>query len=266
MPPPEMPSSPSVNVRTVARTVWLFTWLWMDLLFFVLVLGPYLWVASRTFDRQRRRARAWVRRLYRHFLRGYCTPRGMLTVDAFDWSRTNGPCILVANHQSMLDVIMMMQLPIDARCWAKEWPFKIPLLGILMRLSGHLFIEDFNILPDSTDVLADDVSLYVFPESTRSRTGKMGRFHDGAFLVAARTGRPIVPVAIHGTFECFKPDQMWIRRAALRIEPLGVLWPDKNDPRAHIALKRHAHELIAQALNQGAAARVETHEPLLKAS
>ena len=169
-------------------------------------------------------------------------------MDDFNWEAVGGPCILIANHQSMLDILMMMQLPPDARCWAKNWPFRIPLLGLLMRLCGHLLVDDFNILPNAQQAILDGSSLYVFPEGTRSRTGKVGRFRDGAFLLAMKTGRPIVPVALHGSFDCFPPGQAWIWTRQLRIQPLGILWPNAHDPKDHIRLRREARRMIISAL------------------
>ena len=79
---------------------------------------------------------------------------------------------MVANHASCMDVVLLMMLPGElglGRVWAKDWPFRIPLLGWLMRLSGHLFVHDFNILPDARDALADGSSLLVFPPPRERR-------------------------------------------------------------------------------------------------
>jgi 1-acyl-sn-glycerol-3-phosphate acyltransferase len=105
--------------------------------------------------------------------------------------------------------------------------------------------------------------MLVFPESSRSRTGKLGRFRDGAFLLALRTGRPVVAVAIHGTFDCFPPGQAWVYRPALRMEVLGVLWPEGSGERTHMALRQRARDMIAAALGQ---VPVVTGAPLAAAS
>jgi 1-acyl-sn-glycerol-3-phosphate acyltransferase len=245
------PRRPSFGVRLY--TSYVYAWLWSGVLLYVLVLGPFLLVAGLTFDKGRGLARKTARHLFTPMVRHFCRLRSdPLVVDPapFDW-KTIGPCIVVANHGSAMDSVLLMGLPAgvgDGRVWSKGWPFRVPLLGWVMRLSGHLFVEDFNILPDAQSCLGDGTSLLVFPESSRTRTGKLGRFRDGAFLLSVRTGRPIVPVAIHGAHDCFPPGQPWIFGPPLRVEPLGVLWPKGNDLKSHATLKREAHRMISEAL------------------
>ncbi len=249
----------------VVRTTYIYATLWLGVIGYVLLFGPFLLVADYTFDKRRLIARKISRAIFATLVRHYCwVERDPLVIDPppppgdpgfFDW-KSLGPCIIVANHASMMDSVLLMQLPAgigDGRVWAKGWPFKVPLLGWLMRLSGHMFVEDFNILPNAQEFLADGTSLLVFPESSRTRTGHVARFREGAFLLAARTGRPIVPVALHGSFESFPPGQSWIFSPHLRVQPLGVLYPDKNDPKTHLTLRSRAREMIVTALGEAAA-------------
>jgi 1-acyl-sn-glycerol-3-phosphate acyltransferase len=245
----------------VLRTTYIYATLWLGVIVYLMLFGPLLLLAGCTFDRRRSLARKIARKIFTSLVRLYCwLDRDSLRVNppppaSFDW-KSIGPCIVVANHASMMDSVLLMQLPPgvgDGRVWAKGWPFKVPLLGWLMRLSGHMFVEDFNILPDAREFLADGTSLLVFPESSRTRTGQVSRFREGAFLLAARTGRPIVPVALHGSFECFPAGQSWIFSPHLRVEPLGVLHADPNDPKSHLILRRRAREMIVDALGEAAA-------------
>lgn len=253
--PVAIPTAPPtrITVRDRLRTVYIDATLVLGLLVYLGLFGPFLWLAGKTFDRRRCLARRIARGIFPRLLRHYCRNTGFplqCVMPEIPW-KTLGPCIVVANHSSSMDVLMLMQLPLPVgagRVWAKGWPFKKPLLGWLMRLSGHLFVEDFNLLPDAQECLADGESLLVFPESTRSRTGRLSRFRDGAFLLAARTGRPIIPVAIHGTFASFPPGQPIIFPPIVRLEVLGVLSVKGNDPREHIELKRQAHDMIRGAL------------------
>ena len=250
----------------VLRTIYVYATLWLGVILYILLFGPFLLVADYTFDKRRLLARKLARAIFAALVRHYCwLERDPLVIDPppppgdpcfFDW-KSIGPCIVVANHASMMDSVLLMELPTgigDGRVWAKGWPFKVPLLGWLMRLSGHMFVEDFNILPDAQEFLADGTSLLVFPESSRTRTGHVARFREGAFLLAARTGRPIVPVALHGSFECFPPGQSWIFSPHLRVQPLGILYPDIHNPKTHLDLRRRARDMIVTALGESAAA------------
>jgi len=243
--------------RDVVRTFYVVGLLVAALVLYVLVVGPFLLVAGVTFDRTRRIARRTAQAVYAPLLRHFCRLAGFplkveLPVDFPSWSEI-GPCIVVANHASSTDVLMLMQLPPgigDGRIWAKPWPFRKPLLGWLMRLSGHLRVDNFNLLPDARDFLEGGETMLVFPESSRSRTGKVSRFRDGAFLLAVRTGHPVIPVAVHGTFASFPPEQPWIFRPNLRVQVLGILYPDGNDPRSHLVLKQRAHDMIEAAMSE----------------
>jgi 1-acyl-sn-glycerol-3-phosphate acyltransferase len=252
-----MPSPPPPRPTPIDRlyTIYAYTCLWSGVLVYLVLLGPVVMLAGATFDKTRTLARRSARHLFTIIV-GHLRwiRRVPVAVDAapFDW-KSVGPCIVVANHGSAMDSVLLMFLPAgvgDGRVWSKGWPFKVPLLGSLMRLSGHLFVEDFNILPDAQSCLGDGTSLLVFPESSRTRTGKLGRFRDGAFLLSVRSGRPIVPIAIHGAHECFPPGQPWMFGPPLRVEPLGVLWPRGSDLKAHATLKREAHRMISEALHE----------------
>jgi 1-acyl-sn-glycerol-3-phosphate acyltransferase len=255
------------SIRDRVRTTCILGTLLAALMGYVLLLGPFLLVVGLTSDRRRRTARKAARRIFAPLIRHHCRVWGSplkVELGGVNFSEM-GPCIVVANHVSSLDVLMLMQLPAgagDGRVWAKGWPFRMPLLGALMRLSGHLRVDDFNLLPEARDRLDGGETMLVFPESSRSRTGRLGRFRDGAFLLSVRTARPIVPVAIHGTFDCFPPGQMWVNRPALRVEVLGVLKPEGTGQREHVMLKQRAHGMIAAAL----AGSAESHPVVLAAA
>ncbi len=242
-----------ITMRTRLRTLYIHVWMLSYLLIVTIIITPWLWITVPKAKRAAR-ARLCVRTLYQHFLRHAWGRR--FTLDPFEFPP--GPCILVANHQSSLDVILLMQFPFDARCWVKDWPFRVPALGRLIRTCNHLLIDDFNILPNALDCLSAGTGLYVFPEGARSRTGKMRRFHNGVFLLAARLGRPVIPVAIHGSHDLFPPKQAYVFSHPIRVQPLGVLWPNSAAAHPLLELRDRAWRMIAEALGQ-------TREPVTAA-
>lgn len=256
---------PRPMLRDVVRTVYIYFCLWSALILYIFLAGPFLLIAVHTFDRHRKLPRKLAKLSFPNLIAHFCfLDQSPLIISQLAALQSIGPCIVVANHGSIMDSVLLMALPKnigDGRIWAKNWPFRIPLLGWLMRLSGHLFVEDFNILPDARSCLIDGSSLLVFPESSRTRSGKLGRFRDGAFLLAARTGRPIVPVAIHGAFDCLPPKQPWIFFPHLRVEPLAVLHPDPTDPKTALHLRQQAHALLATALAPKAAPLTASSAP-----
>lgn len=114
--------------------------------------------------------------------------------------------IIVANHQSMLDIPIMANIPLNFRWVAKREVYKIPFIGWVMWLRQDIGIERGGLsstkkmLRAAMKYVSKGVSLVIYPEGTRSKTGKFGRFKEGAFIVAKTTNAPILPIVIDGTW------------------------------------------------------------------
>ena len=140
-----------------------------------------------------------------------------------------GACVFVANHASAADIpILFSSLPIQFRIVAKDSLFFIPILGWCMRLAGYISINRTNpkkairSLKRAARQIREGYPAVVFPEGTRTRTGRLQPFKTGAFLLAIESGVPIVPVGISGSFDIIAKGGMKIRAGAqveLRIGP-----------------------------------------------
>jgi 1-acyl-sn-glycerol-3-phosphate acyltransferase len=122
--------------------------------------------------------------------------------------RAPGSGLLYAsNHQSLLDILVLgALLPGDLKWAAKRSLMNIPFLGWHLRLSGHVPVDRRSgsraaaeTIHRIVDVLGDGKQLLVFPEGTRSTTGQVQEFKNGAFYAAVRGNAPVVPVALEGT-------------------------------------------------------------------
>jgi 1-acyl-sn-glycerol-3-phosphate acyltransferase len=115
------------------------------------------------------------------------------------------PYVVVANHESFADILLISHLPWEMKWLSKAELFRIPFLGWLMRLAGDIPVRRgegrsaVEALQACRQVLARKVSVMVFPEGTRSATGEMLPFKDGAFRLAVDAGVPILPLALTGT-------------------------------------------------------------------
>jgi 1-acyl-sn-glycerol-3-phosphate acyltransferase len=120
------------------------------------------------------------------------------------------PAVLTPNHASHFDIAALLGwLPGESRFAAKKELFREPVLGLVMRTLGMVPIDREN-AAESIDVLnrmerLSGSSLIMFPEGTRSRDGRMGEFKKGAFALAIALGRPVVPIAIHGSAGVMPP-------------------------------------------------------------
>lgn len=115
--------------------------------------------------------------------------------------------VYMSNHQSHLDIPMMYaSLPSPTiRMLGKTELFRIPLWGYGLRMAEFIEVDRSDhakavkSIAHAAELVRDGVSIWLAPEGTRSRTGKIGKLKKGGFHLAHETGTPIVPVAIAGT-------------------------------------------------------------------
>ena len=117
-----------------------------------------------------------------------------------------GQCVVVANHASYLDgVVMAAALPPRFAFVIKREMNEVPVGGFLLRRIGSEFVDRFNRHKGGTDArrvlrtATSGHSLVFFPEGTFTPEVGLGKFHTGAFAIAARAGCPVVPAVILGT-------------------------------------------------------------------
>lgn len=121
------------------------------------------------------------------------------------------PYVVVANHESFVDILLISHLPWEMKWLSKSEFFKIPIVGWLMRLAGDVPLERGSSKAAVTAMLAcgdrldQRVSVMIFPEGTRSSSGELGEFKDGAFRLAIDKQVPIVPLVVHGTRSALRP-------------------------------------------------------------
>jgi 1-acyl-sn-glycerol-3-phosphate acyltransferase len=115
------------------------------------------------------------------------------------------PYVVVANHESFVDILLISHLPWEMKWLSKAEFFKFPLVGWLMRMAGDIRLVRGNkasvaaAMRECEDRLAKRVSVMIFPEGTRSADGQLGPFLRGAFKLAIDRQVPILPLAVHGT-------------------------------------------------------------------
>jgi 1-acyl-sn-glycerol-3-phosphate acyltransferase len=145
-----------------------------------------------------------------------------------------GQCIVVANHASYLDgVVMTAALPARFGFVVKREMNGVPLAGLLLRRIGTEFVDRFNRHRGGTDArrvlrtAASGHSLVFFPEGTFTPEVGLGKFHTGAFAIAARAACPVVPAVILGTRRNMPATRVFPRpgRIEVRFGPAIVATP-----------------------------------------
>jgi 1-acyl-sn-glycerol-3-phosphate acyltransferase len=166
-----------------------------------------------------------------------------------------GPFVLVANHRSWLDVLVLSRLPREMKWVAKEELFRVPWLGWMLRLSGDIPVRRGDgpsseaALESARAYLARGLPVVFFPEGTRSRDGALRAFKLGAFQVAEEAGVPIVPVALSGTAEGMPADTLALRPAHIVAR---ILAPVQAGAGGSAALRDVVRARIAEALPSAA--------------
>jgi 1-acyl-sn-glycerol-3-phosphate acyltransferase len=170
--------------------------------------------------------------------------------------RAGFPAIYVANHTSTLDMFLSIWLcPVGGCGIMKKQITKIPLFGLLYLLSGHLLIDraDRRRAIDAVNEAArlaklHKLGVWIMPEGTRSRDGRLQPFKLGFVHLAIATGLPIVPVVLHGLHRTWQKGSFKLRRVTVPIDVLDAIpttsWTVET-AREHAA---HVHDVIATAL------------------
>jgi 1-acyl-sn-glycerol-3-phosphate acyltransferase len=147
------------------------------------------------------------------------------------------PRVVVMNHESDADVFLAALLPWDAKFLSKDALYDLPVMGWAMRLAGDVRVvrgdreSGAEARAELATWLARGISVVMYPEGTRSRSGEMLPFKEGAFRVAIETGVPIQPVVVAGTARAIAPGS-WILRPARAVAralapvPTAGLGPD----------------------------------------
>ena len=130
------------------------------------------------------------------------------------------PSILICNHQSHLDLMYTLLLNPKIICLTNKWVWNCPFYGNIIRFAEYYPIS--NGIEDSLETLQSAVdrgySILIFPEGTRSETGKILRFHQGAFYLAQKFNVDIVPILIHGISHVFPKKEFLLRKGRIDVK------------------------------------------------
>lgn len=158
----------------------------------------------------------------------------------------DGSYVVVGNHQSNLDPMChFLAFPVPLRFLAKKELYSVPVFGPAIRAAGMIRVDRDRPSMDYINEQVDEAvargrSIIVYPEGTRSKTGELGPFKKGAFVIAVQTGLPIVPVAISGTNAIWPPGAKLMHPGPVDIrfgEPIpttGLTLDDVDDLRSRV--------------------------------
>jgi len=135
----------------------------------------------------------------------WLSPVWRVSVEGRERIRPDRAYVMVANHQSLLDILILFRLFRHFKWVSKIENFRVPLVGWNMALNRYIKLRRGDkesiaqMMRACTATLREGSSIMMFPEGTRSVDGRLREFKQGAFRLAKETQSPLLPIVIHGT-------------------------------------------------------------------
>ena len=182
----------------VSLYVWIFAVITIIIIF---PLYLTIWVLTVLFDKKLITVH-FVTSLWAS-LYTWINPWWKITIENRENLKNNKAYIIISNHQSMLDILVLFRLFVHFRWVSKTEIFKTPVVGWIMTLNNYIRVKRgdkksiIKMIETSRKVIASGISILIFPEGTRSVNGNLQQFKDGAFNLAVDTKTDILPVIIN---------------------------------------------------------------------
>jgi 1-acyl-sn-glycerol-3-phosphate acyltransferase len=188
----------------------------------------------------------------------YANPLWRARFERRDLVPWRGPAVLVANHLSLVDILVLYGLYRPFKWVSKAEVFKVPFVGWNMVLNDYVRLRRGDresiraMMEHCRRHLARGSPVLMFPEGTRSQDGRLQGFKDGAFRLAFEARVPVIPIALRGTHETVPKHGLVLRqRMDARVQVLEPLDPGRFADAG--ALRDAARAAIAHATGQDAA-------------
>ncbi len=232
-------------------------WVWFSSIVFILLAFPValvLWLLSLAFDSRRLMNNRWM--VIQGIVLTKISPFWKVITEGREKIDQNQAYIIVPTHQSMLDIVFFNMLRHRLRWVSKIEVFRMPLVGLEMRMVKYIELVRGNkssvvkMMEKCVESLQDGISVVIFPEGTRSLTGAVGKFKTGAFQLAVRTDKPLLPVLIDGTGEILpKKGMIFGSRRTVRIRVLDPIFPGQFGTGDPEELAARVHSLMVSAMD-----------------
>ncbi len=245
----------------ISRTLW-SVWAWIALGITIVVITPMVAIirlVTAPFDPGAYQAGRMFRRI--GVMHEKLNPLWTFTVtgDAPDDPRR--PYVVVANHESFVDILLLCHVPMEMKWISKSDFFRYPLVGWCMRMVNDIRLDRgdgksaVKVIKDAEDRLAKRVSVMIFPEGTRSPDGELQEFKTGAARIAIEAGAPILPIAVVGTRDALIKHDWRFGRSNAEARILAPIPTDGLTKQDATALTERMRDAIGAALTDMRAER-----------
>jgi len=236
----------------------LSTLFWIFLVVSSLLCFPValvIWAVTAPFDRRRALLHQFT--CFWASLYTWLNPAWPVAVSGREHIRRDATYVMVANHQSLLDILVLFRLFVHFKWVAKIELFKIPCIGWNMSLNRYVRLRRGD--PESIERMmrtcearmAEGSSIMMFPEGTRSADGRLKPFKHGAFTLAKTVRAPLLPIVVEGTADALPKRGFVLQgRHHIRVRVLPEIAYERFADASVPELTEQVHALFAAELGQ----------------
>ena len=238
--------------RVLSLLFWTFLTVSSILLFPVAVL---VWAVTAPFDRRLvllHRFTCFWASLYT-----WLNPAWPVTVEGREKIRDDRAYVIVVNHQSLLDILVLFRIFRHFKWVSKIENFRIPCIGWNMRLNRYIELRRgdhesvLRMMQACERTLGEGNSIMMFPEGTRSQDGRLRAFKPGAFSLALSTRSPLLPILLEGTGNALPKRGFVLRgRHPIRLRVLDEIPYESFASRSVEELTTQVRNLFAKELGE----------------
>jgi len=166
-----------------------------------------------------------------------------------------GVCLFAANHTSNADAPAIVgAIPRRLGIFGRKTLFDIPIVGFAFSLAHFVPVDRGNrdaalaSVKQAIQYIREGISFLVYPEGTRSPTGRLGRFKKGSFVMAIEAGIPVVPVMCSGAHRIMKKNSLVIHPGTVNVRFCKAIDASQFTVEQRGELARIVHDAIAEVL------------------
>lgn len=201
----------------IYRFVSLVNWLFVLLTFITFFpIACIIWALTVLFDKKLRILHLFTSFWGVSFV--WINPFLRIKIEGREKIQSGTTYVMVCNHQSLLDIMVLFRIFTHFKWVAKKELFKIPIVGWTMTLNGYVKVDrahkssHIKMLKECESNLERGNSMMIFPEGTRSEDGQIQTFKEGAFKLALDAKKSILPIILNGTSDSFPKSGLFFRK------------------------------------------------------
>ena len=196
------------------------------LFFMFVVIKPVVWLLLKvkSWKGEKAQENRWLHKLMfrasRFVMLTHGIPGVKFSYKVSDGVQFDRPRVVICNHQSHLDLFCQLIFTPDIIFLTNDWVWNNPSYGLLIRNAEYYPVRDGleELLPKLKSLVERGYSIAVYPEGTRSKDCRIGRFHQGAFWLAEQLGVDVLPMCLYGPGKILKKKTYTLQKGPVRIE------------------------------------------------